>query len=522
MNILEKLAALNKDVKLRPHQARIVNNKNPNQIIAHGVGTGKTLTGIAKFEKLKEQGKANKALVVTPAGLRDNFGSEGVKKFTNSSYNIIGNRQERASGLYKGIDPSKDYNIVSYEMFKTDPAKYLKETGADTVIYDEAHRFKNENTKTTKAIADARKLYKNQISLTGSLVSNRVSDLVPLATITAGKPILGNSKTDFERKFLKRDPYDKNAPAIGFNHKRKLRKALYDLVDYVDYDDVKKMADMPNKKIKTVKVPLSKTQSKAYKEYLKGNKDVAAAMRRKSFINPFNDRKIKKIYNSSIGARRLMNNVGSVFPDMDPSKAVANTPKVQRALADMQKHLAKNPKNQAALFSYLIHGGIDSLEAGLKNKNIPYGKFLGKGNKGSSEAERQRDVRDFKNMKKRVMLISSAGSEGLSLSNANFEGMLDPHYNPERMNQMEARGVRAGGLKGRKDRNVYINRYVATMPKTLGVIPSKYKTPDEFIYDIANKKRSQNDMLYHMLKKNQKSKIRKEKVKNFFHPQKNK
>ena len=89
MNILEKLAALNKDVKLRPHQARIVNNKNPNQIIAHGVGTGKTLTGIAKFEKLKEQGKANKALVVTPAGLRDNFGSEGVKKFTNSSYTSV-------------------------------------------------------------------------------------------------------------------------------------------------------------------------------------------------------------------------------------------------------------------------------------------------------------------------------------------------------------------------------------------------------------------------------------------------
>lgn len=505
-NLFEKIAALNPDVKLRPHQLRVVNNNNPSQVIAHGVGTGKTLTGIAKFEELKRRGKANKALVVTPAGLRNNFGSEGVKKFTNSSYNIVGNRQERSSGLYGGLNPNSDYNIISYEMFKNNPQKFLKETGADTVIYDEAHRMKNEDTKTTKAIKDARKLYKNQISLTGSLVSNRVSDLVPLVNITTGKSRLGENKADFEKRFLK--------PGVtpGLKHSRKLRKELYNVIDYVDYDDVKKMADMPNKKIKTVKVPLSSTQTKAYKQYLQGNKDVAKYMQRKIHF-PFSERNVKKVYNSSIQARRLMNNVGTVFPDLDPSKAIAGTPKVQRAISDMQKHLAKDKRNQAALFSYLINGGIDSLETGLKSKGIPYGKFLGKGNKGSSEAERQRDVKNFNDGKLRTMLISSAGGEGLSLGNANFEGMLDPHYNPERMNQMEARGVRAGGLKGRKDRNVYINRYVATMPKTLGVIPAKYKTPDEFIYEIAEKKRSQNDMLYDLLKKNTRIKRRREKFK---------
>lgn len=43
------------------------------------------------------------------------------------------------------------------------------------------------------------------------------------------------------------------------------------------------------------------------------------------------------------------------------------------------------------------------------------------------------------------MIVSPTGAGGLSLGNTTWEGVLDPHFNPERMNQMEARGVRAGG-----------------------------------------------------------------------------
>ena len=62
-----KTASLNADVKLRPHQQRVVDNPHDSMVIAHGVGSGKTLTSIAKFEKLKDEGKAHKALIVTPS-----------------------------------------------------------------------------------------------------------------------------------------------------------------------------------------------------------------------------------------------------------------------------------------------------------------------------------------------------------------------------------------------------------------------------------------------------------------------
>ena len=68
---------------------------------------------------------------------------------------------------------------------------------------------------------------------------------------------------------------------------------------------------------------------------------------------------------------------------------------------------------------------------------------------------------------------------------------------------MEARGVRAGGLKGRADRTVQINRYLATMPKKYGIFKSGLKTPDEVIYEISRNKDKQNQMFYDLLREYQ-------------------
>jgi N12 class adenine-specific DNA methylase len=108
-----KQAALKENIKLYPHQQRVVDNPSNSIIVAHDVGSGKTLTGIAKFEKMKAEGKANKALVIVPAGLRDNFGKSGVEKFTDSKYNIIGNKGEQSKGSYNAPNPDADYNIIS-------------------------------------------------------------------------------------------------------------------------------------------------------------------------------------------------------------------------------------------------------------------------------------------------------------------------------------------------------------------------------------------------------------------------
>jgi len=512
MGRLTKLAALKEEIELYPHQRRVVEKESPAVIAAHAVGSGKTLTAIARFEKLKSEGKAKKALVVAPAGLRDNFGEHGVKKFTDSTYNIIGNKQEVGKGgAYSSPRADTDYNIISYEMFRKDPERYLSETGADTVILDEQHRGKNEGTMTTDALKKIKGKYQNFIGLTGSLVSNSIADVQPLVDVASGgEHLLGKTKDEFSQKYLLRDsrpPYntlhEKRRPIIGFKNKTQMLDEIGDYVDYVGYDDIKALANIPEKRVNVIKVPLSDEQAKLYKKIL--NQDPAAKrLILKKRLETLRDEEAAQAFSTLIESRKLMNNYASVLPGMSIERGLMYSPKQAQLVRDMEEHLRNNPQGQALLFSHLIHGGVDSLEAALKHKHIPYGKFIGKGNDVTEEM-RQQDVRDYLDRKKRVLIVSPAGGEGLSLNDTTWEGVLDPHYNPEKMNQMEARGIRSGGLAylPKDDREVKVNRYIATMPKTFGFIPSRYRTPDEFIYEIAQNKDRQNHMLYNLLRQYQ-------------------
>jgi SNF2 family DNA or RNA helicase len=510
-DMIYKQAALKSDITLHPHQIKSVNRPGDSVVYAHGVGSGKTLTGIARFEKLKSEGKAKKALVVVPAGLRDNFATSGVAKFTDSRSNVIGNKEEIRKGTYHAIDPNADYNIISYEMFRSNPELYLKQTGADTVITDESHRGKNEDTMTTEALKKTRHLYKNYIGLTGSIVSNDISDILPLVDVASnGSHSLGKNKEEFSKKYLKRSTSkeyrglpEKRVPVVGFNNKKDLTSQLAKYVDYIDNDEIREVTKMPKKNVNLVKVPISRRQAKIYVDMLQDNPKVRKMIVSKR-LETLKDEEVAKAYNKLIEERKLMNSVGSVHPGISLSESAKITPKTKKLLDDLQEHLKTTPDGQALLFSHLINGGTDVLETGLKDRGIDYGRFLGKGNKGVTEESRQRDVVDFNKGNKKVMVISGAGGEGISLNDTTWEGVLDPHFNPEKMKQMEARGIRTGGLSRRepKDRQVAVNRYLATMPKTLGLFKSKYRTPDEFIYEISQHKDKQNQLLFDLLKKN--------------------
>lgn len=512
-HIFSKQAALNPDVELYPHQQRIVDSPETSKIIAHSVGGGKTLTSIAKFEKMKEEGKANHALVVTPASLRDNFGEKGVGKFTDSKYNIVGNKQEIQSKKYHDFDPSADYNILSYEMYRKDPTRALMTTKADTVIQDESHRGRNDETLTVEQLKRYRPLYKNHISLTGSIVNNTPADVQPIVdVVSGGKAKLGKDKTDFERKFIQRsnakkyqDKRENRRPIVGFKNRDFLGKELTKYIDYEDYGSLKDIADMPEKNLQVKKIPISKEQAKYYKKMLKNDPAMMHLIKEKR-LETLKDDEVARAFNKLIEERKLMNSVGSVVPGIPLSESAKITPKTQALISDLDDYLKKTPDGQAILMSHLINGGTDVLEEGLKERGIPYGTFLGKGNKGVTEQSRQQAVRDYNAGKLRAMIISEAGGEGLSLDDTTYEAALDPHFNPERMKQMEARGIRSGGLKGRDDRSVQVTRYLATMPKTFGIFRSSIRTPDEFIYQIQENKDRQNQMLYDLLKQYQNKK----------------
>ena len=121
-----------------------------------------------------------------------------------------------------------------------------------------------------------------------------------------------------------------------------------------------------------------------------------------------------------------------------------------------------------------------------------------------TEESRQQAVTDYTGGKKKVIIITGAGAEGLSLGNTTMVQLADGHYNPERMRQAEARGVRAGGLSHRKadKRKVQVKQYVSTIPR--GFFSKLFLRPPEksvgqFVYSTAAKKERVNKQLRKLL-----------------------
>jgi len=521
---------LKRNVELFEHQRAAVDkvmNRGGSLLLSHGTGSGKTITAIASFEKMRDSGDASRALVVTPASLRANFLDNGVRKFTNARGAIFGNSQEVAKGVARAAEDPDDgarYHVVSYEMFRKDPEKYIKASGADTVIYDELHRIRNEEGATYKTLKDARPHHKNFIGLTGSIMNNTPGDMVPLVdAMTGGKHRLG-TKNHFERRFVREDKKGQKTIA-----RPRMVRAL--LNPFVDHFETKDMDDerMPDKVVEEVKVMMSPRQEELYR-YVVDKLDPVTAIKLRFGASQLKSRDLNNIFAKIIQARQVSNSIHTIDNDMDITESAQKTPKVKVMLDDVEDHLAETEDGQVVIHSNLIKGGVDVVSAGLKDRGIPFGTFVGKGQPGVTEEKRQRSVRDFNKGKNKVLVISAAGGEGLDLKNATMFAALDGHFNPEKIQQAEARAVRAGGLAHREpeQRKVVIRRYVSVVPRsatqtakdTLKLIspggfldrlttagapimynPFKRETsPDEWMYDVAKRKDVLNESFRHQLK----------------------
>ena len=525
---------INPEFQLKDHQADAVETaikRNGNLLLSHPVGSGKTFTSIAAFEKLKEKGLANRVLVVTPASLRTNFGENGVKRFTDSNYSIYGNKQEIASdktGTFKEPTPTgPEYGITSYELFRENPEKYIKGHNADTVVFDEVHRIRNDNSKIFQALKEHRGSFRNFLGMTGSISSNSPSDVVPLIdAMTQGNHRLG-SKTSFENRFVTKD--SKGNKVIA--NPTLVRALIAPYVHNVTDDQLEEGSGLkrPDKYVNEITVPLTGPHADYYR-YAINQLDPITKAKLAHGLGKIGKAEMDAVFSKLLKSRQVANSMATMDPKMSLEESAEKSVKVKRLLDDVENHLTKVPDAQVLIHSELLKGGVDVLEAGLKKRGIEYGKFIGKGNPGVTEKNRQEAVDNYNAGKSKVLLISSAGGEGLDLPNTTMVASLDGHWNPEKINQVEARGVRMGGLSHRpeKDRKVIVNRYLTKLPpsaidtirstgrllnpaeaatRVLGgesLLYNPYKsmpTVDQLMYTIAKSKAKGNDQLKDLFEK---------------------
>lgn len=478
---LEKIAALRKGVELRPHQEDAVDFVLENKgrgLLAHGTGSGKTLSSVAAVEKLREEGKADKTLVVVPAALQRNFTTQGVEKFTDRTAGPVGSKS--------------DYQVMSLEKFRKDPDKYLEESGADTLVVDEIHRAKDPGSRSYRAYKDSAKKVRNMIGLTGSFISNHPKEVVPLMDIVDPKHRLGSQQgfatTHTKKKQVGGGGFLKGAPRFRQTLQRRgeLHGKLEGKLHYFGHDELK---DLPALKVEDIHIPMTDVQTKVYNFALGGLSSRERAKIRKGL--PINQKEALSILPRILKARQAANSIGT-HVDMDPAAAAESTPKLKRVMDDVQEHLKNTSDGQAIVYTNLVRGGAQELFEGMKARGMDPGMYS-----GTNKDTRHQDVEDFKGSKKNVIVLTPAGGEGISLDNATMFAEVDRHYNPERNQQAVARGRRLGGQAHRKpgERVLDVKRYYSDPPTSLirRLLGGRSVGIDEWIGVVAKEKDTLNE-----------------------------
>ena len=499
---------LKENTKIMPHQKAAEDKalQNDGQIlITHGMGLGKTLTSINIADKLMQEGKAHAVLAIVPASLRTNFAENGVKKYTNDKVTVFGSMTERNNHIYDNRIPKTPYYVVSYDMFKKDPEEYLRRTGADTLIVDEMHNFRNPDTVNYQQMKSIRGKVRNFIGLTGTPLNNHPYDTVPLIDIVSnGKHNLGKNKKDFSSKFIRKVPeYDMYGKSTGDDVEtivnKDILKAELDMWNHHATSDDLKKDDVPKKIIQNIDVEMSPLQAEHYKFVMnKVPKSVRDQIRDGM---PVSRKEAFHILPMLQQARNVMNGVHYLNKDISLEESARVTPKIKKALDDISQHLRETKDAQVVVHSHMLEGGTDVISAGLTSKGIAHGIFTGR----EKQVDRDKAVVDYNKGKTKVLVISAAGTTGLNLPNTTMHVALDPHFNPAVIDQIEARGIRAGGQHNRKpeDRAVFVRRYRSVNPPTwyqkLG-IGRKDMSVDEWIYGLATNKQDLNNQVDELMK----------------------
>jgi 8-oxo-dGTP diphosphatase len=507
--LVAKRAALKKDVELMPHQQAAVSKVLANDgslLVAHGTGTGKTPTSAAAVEALRAKGKAHITLAVTPAALRENMIEGGVHKFTDQKGVILGAKGEPGT---THIDhpslPEASYYAVSNEMFRKDPHKYIDKTHADTIVWDEIHKGRDDETANYAAMMAVRPKVRNFIGLTGTPVNNHPRDIVPVLDIVTNKrhglgAAKGKGPNTFENRFM--ETVEKHHGPLGFlgigpkstetrlKHTDYLQHELSKHVHYVPTEDVAK--DMPAKEVHDVEVPMSGHQQNLY--HFAMNK-IDPMTRWKIRMNlPVGQGEAQHIFARITKARQVSNAVHTLDGKHDPRSSAEATPKIHRLVEDVDREMKAHPNNKAIVYTNFVHGGVDAVAEGLRARGHDPGFFLGSTHQ--TRKDRAQHVQDYLSGKRRIMIINSAGTEGLNLPGTTSHHTLDPHFNPAVTEQQEARGIRAGSPV----KSVRVYRYRSTLPRGMGGFLPAETSADQWVQNTADRKEKLNHQFLGLLK----------------------
>lgn len=417
-------------------------------IAFHSLGSGKTGLALEAIRREQEKNPKAKALVIAPASLTTNIEREAKK-------------------LGIDVDLSK-VKVLSYEK-ATKEADKLKKEDFDITVADEAHRLRSTDTQRSKQLSGLLAKSKKRLLLTATPVYNHASDIAPLVNIAYGEKVLPEDRTAFDAKYIEKI---KEQPPIlkrilgaepkeisRLKNQGDLKAKLKWVVSHYDAKTDPKMKDkFPKQSKKIIEVEMDDAQRSLYR-YAENQLPLHMKLKVRMGM-PVDKRDTAKLNAFLSSTRQISNSVRGFMPNYAKS-----SPKIKTAIENLVKSHSENPDHKTLVYSNYLDSGINDYSKELTNLDIPHEVYHGALNK----SQKDEIVKRYNEGKNKILLISSSGSEGISLKGTRKVQLLEPFWHKSKLDQVEGRASRFGSHDHlpEKERHVEVEEYHSVFSKNM-------------------------------------------------------
>ncbi|MGL4818701.1 MAG: DEAD/DEAH box helicase [Bacilli bacterium] len=398
---------------------------------------------------LIKDGKANKILVICPASLKYQWSDEIQKFLGRSSIVIDGkNAKQKEEVIQRFMNSDVNFAIVNYETVRTMQEVFSK-LKIDCIIADEAHRLKNKDTQTYKAVAKIKAKYR--MAASGTPMQNNVEEIYALFDWV--QPGLLGKITDFRKKFmLYGERFGRRYVPIGPKNLGQLRKIISPYMLRRMKKDVAK--ELPPMIFHQRSVEMNKEQIKLYESITQDFRALLEELQEIESKGRYNEEGIweeekKKGEDQVLGYLYLMT-------------AVSNHPELLRKGKGMsQRYIDLIPEETKSPKLEELYSMCEDLQRENVEKVVIFTQFttmqemieqrlskLGECallNGSMSSAKRQEEINRFKNDPNcKFFVLTDAGNFGINLQFANTLINYDCPWNPATVQQRAGRVHRIG------------------------------------------------------------------------------
>lgn len=505
-----------KEYELQTPQKFMSKYINPNTpykgvLVFHQIGSGKTCTSIQIAESWKND---RNIIVVVPASLIGNYRNELRSKCAGHHYLKDSEREllkkfHPMSDEYKEIIKRSDdridkvYTIYSYNMF----IKYAEEGKLSLkntlLIIDEVQNLVSDDGKYYEVLSGL--IQNSPMSLRIVLLSatpmfDKPSEIaLTLNLLRLPKPLpIGN---EFDKMFLE-ETRKRNGEVTYHSKNIEIFKRM--IRGYVSYFRGADPISFPELKLKYVKCVMGDFQYRAYATVM-GREDRGDRFQEyKKNIRLIRSGDIIKLPNNFFIGTRMVSNIA--FPNNDINIDGLESLTKHKIMNNLEKYsikfykiLKKIERCHGKVFVYSTFRSFGGLESFIKILELSGYKDYEKhgdgrrrfgifsGDENISQKERIKEIynRDdnIYGDKLKILLLSPAAREGLSLYNVKQLHILEPYWNFSRIAQILGRAVRYCSHKALPEDERIVNAYIY-----IATHPNEKETVDQYIAKLAYKK----------------------------------